>query len=55
MPSYEYWLIKDYTGGDEVVRLVTTPELLEELERCRLDETHKIAVYEVGKCVLDWS
>jgi hypothetical protein len=38
-----------------VLRLITIEELLDEIQCTRHDMTHKIAIYAIGECLLDWS
>lgn len=53
------FVIKDYSDAGEdlepEVRIVDVVELLEILDRARKDKGVKIAVCEVGACLLDWS
>ena len=55
------YLVCDYTktenGEDGKRKLyeLSAKDLLELLERCRWDESKKVAVYEIGDCLLDWS
>jgi len=55
----EWWLLRDYTGTTDVqnpkLKIVTSRELLELLDEAYRGEEIKIAVYELGDCVLDWS
>lgn len=54
-------LIRDYTNckrddlSDVQLRIVSLRELLDELQRVRGDTSHKIAVYAIEECLLDWS
>jgi len=59
----EQWLIFEFVKASEpnakgTIELVTTKELLTVLEkegRLEPQEQRLLAVYEIGKCVLDWS
>lgn len=53
------YIIRDYTDckdSDYKIRTVSSlEELFDELNRAKEDEKIKIAIYEIGDCLLDWS
>lgn len=53
------FIIYDYTGcknpDDGTVQVVSLKELFDALDAAKKDDTIKIAVYEIGDCVLNWS
>ena len=53
------FIIYDHTNCENVddreIRVVSLRELLDELTKAKEDDTIKIAVYEIGDCLLDWS
>jgi len=55
------FLLEDYSNckeddfSDVQVRLVNLEEMFEEITKAHNDKTRKIAIYPLGKCLLDWT
>lgn len=57
---YQEFLVYDYINGDKdlddyKVRVVSLKRLFDEIDKARKDDKIKIAVYEIGDCLIDWS
>lgn len=52
---YDYTNCEDLSLDDYKIRVVSLRELFDEIDKARDDPKIKIAVYEIGKCLLDWS
>ncbi len=52
---YDYTNCKDPNRTEPEVQIATLKELFDEIDAARKDDEVKIAVYEIGDCLLDWS
>lgn len=61
MHEVSEFLIKDYSNctGDDCsnpgLRIVSLETLFDDVQAAKEDESYKVAVYAIGKCLLDWS
>lgn len=55
------FVVFDYTKceaghlGNREVRIASLKELGEELDKAKADDEIRIAIYEIGDCLIDWS